>query len=121
MAIRARIRVEVAGRTVRGFPIETTVDAPVGQAVDYVREAEATFESLPASYVSPVRLLLLRNEDNPITLRFGGQTTAGCAVGARGIVAVVGGNMTAPPTVRNDDETANATIVGLVLGAAKES
>lgn len=119
--IRARVRVEVAGRTVRGFPMEVSLSVPASQTADYVREVEATFEDLPASQINPINLLLLKAKNAPVTLRFGGQTTVGVELATGGILGVVNGAMPTTPTLRNDHATANASIVAFVGGTSEEA
>lgn len=119
--IRARVRVEVAGRTVRGFPMEVSLTVAASQTADYVREVEATFEALPASQINPITLLLLKSKNAPVTLRFGGQTTVGVELLAGGVLGVVKGAITTTPTLRNDHATANASVVAFVGGTSEEA
>lgn len=129
--VRAKIRVEIAGRTVRGFPLSLDISCDSFQTADYVRLFENAFAAFPGGQIDDIKLFLAKVLNTGADFRFGGQTDA---VGSEadavpllegGIVAVLNGAMTTTPKVRRydaaDTDETNATIVGVTAGAPADA
>ncbi len=126
--VRAKIRVEIAGRTVRGFPLDVQFDCEAFQVADYVRLFEDAFAAFPGGQISDIKLFLAKVLNTSVELRFGGQGDAvgseadGVPLSEGGIVAVINGAMDSTPTLRrydaSDDDETNATVVGVTAGDA---
>lgn len=133
--VTARVRVEIAGRTVPGFPLTLTFDADSFQTADFVRLFGDSFADFPASHIDEIKLFLAQALNTRVDFRFGGQTDAVASeadtvpVLRGGIVAVIGGAMvgdsTNRPKVRRydaaDADETNASVIGVVGGTSTDA
>lgn len=129
--VTVRVRVEIAGVTVRGFPLTVQIDSPSLQTADFVRRFTDAFAAFPGGSIESIALFLAKTLNVAVELRFGGQADAvgserdSVPLSMGGIILVANGAMTTTPTIKRydaaDADSTPASVVGITGGVSADA
>lgn len=111
------------GYPVTGFPVTRRIEVDEIQSFKYEKAADndsTTFAAVPADQIATIQALLLRTS-KAVTLRLDGQTDAGIALNAGGMIVILDCTIDAGAgasncKINNPDDADTALIEGLAAG-----
>lgn len=115
--VKIRVRAELNGRIVNGFPLEATAVVPQLQGFNFNRLVQDAYQALPAGFIGTSNLIVVRAVNAPIALRFGGQADSEIPINPGGLMLVF---LAAAPAsdakLKNLDEEDSAKVLGVIGG-----